>query len=190
MGGVSTAGHGMSKQLAPGIQDRRSTIMGYVLALLFFVLFINIINLPRTALDQRATLRLIHDSLGLIVLLLAAVRLYWYYRDPAPRPPQGLPESSFAFNRAILVFLYATFTVTGVIGFIYAWGEGRDIVLFGATLPAMVARGEAVRIPMGYLHSSLGFYYLMLLSIWFVFGFYQHWRYKVGLRRLLPGARV
>ena len=55
---------------------------------------------------------------------------------------------------------------------------------------AMVARGEAVRIPMGYLHSSLGFYYLMLLSIWFVFGFYQHWRYKVGLRRLLPGARV
>ena len=180
----------MSKQLAPGIQDRRSTIMGYVLALLFFVLFINIINLPRTALDQRATLRLIHDSLGLIVLLLAAVRLYWYYRDPAPRPPRGLPESSFAFNRAILVFLYATFTVTGVIGFMYAWGEGRDIVLFGATLPAMVARGEAVRIPMGYLHSSLGFYYLMLLSIWFAFGFYQHWRYKVGLRRLLPGARV
>ena len=47
----------MSNQLAPGIQDRRSTIMGYVLALLFFVLFINIINLPRTALDQRATLR-------------------------------------------------------------------------------------------------------------------------------------
>ena len=180
----------MSKQLAPGIQDRRSTIMGYVLALLFFVLFINIINLPRTALDQRATLRLVHDSLGLIVLLLAAVRLYWYYRDPAPRPPSGLPEKSFAFNRTILVFLYVTFTITGVIGFIYAWGEGRDIVLFGATLPALVARGEAVRIPMGYLHSSLGFYYLMLLAIWFGFGFYQHRRYKVGLRRLLPGARV
>lgn len=180
----------MSKQLAPGMQDRRSTIMGYVLALLFFVLFINIINLPRTALDQRATLRLVHDSLGLIVLLLAAVRLYWYYRDPAPRPPPGLPEKSFAFNRTILVFLYATFAVTGVIGFIYAWGEGRDIVLFGATLPAMVARGEGVRIPMGYLHSSLGFYYLMLLSIWFGFGFYQHWRYRAGLRRLLPGPRV
>jgi cytochrome b561 len=50
--------------------------MGYILALLFLALFINTINLPRTALDQRATLRLFHDSLGLIVLLLAAVRVY------------------------------------------------------------------------------------------------------------------
>ncbi len=180
----------MSNELAPGIQDRRSTIMGYVLALLFFVLFINTINLPRTALDQRATLRLIHDSFGVIVLLLAAVRLYWHYRDPAPQPPLGLPENSFAFNRTILVFLYATFTITGLIGFIYAWGEGRDVMLFGITLPDLVARSESVRVPMGYLHSSLGFYYLMLLSIWFAFGFYQHRRYKVGLRRLLPGARV
>ena len=73
----------MSNELAPGIQDRRSTIMGYILALLFLALFINTINLPRTALDQRATLRLFHDSLGLIVLLLAAVRLYWYHSDPA-----------------------------------------------------------------------------------------------------------
>ncbi|MCL4792653.1 MAG: cytochrome b/b6 domain-containing protein [Gammaproteobacteria bacterium] len=180
----------MSKQLAPGIQDRRSTIMGYALALLFLALFFNTINLPRTALDQRATLRLVHDSLGLIVLLLAAVRVYWHYRDPAPLPPAGLPESSFAFNRAILVFLYVTFTVTGLIGFIYAWGEGRDVVLFGVTLPDLVARSESVRVPTGYLHSSLGFYYLMLLSIWFAFGFYQHWRYKVGLRRLFPGAQV
>ncbi|MDQ1303234.1 MAG: Ni hydr protein, partial [Pseudomonadota bacterium] len=91
----------MSNELAPGIQDRRSTIMGYILALLFLALFINTINLPRTALDQRATLRLFHDSLGLIVLLLAAVRLYWYHRDPAPQPPPGLPAGSFAFNRTI-----------------------------------------------------------------------------------------
>lgn len=180
----------MSNELAPGIQDRRSTIMAYVLVSCFIILFFNTINLPRTALDQRATLRLVHDSFGLIVLLLAALRLYWHYRDPAPRPPPGLPERSFAFNRTILVFLYATFAITGVIGFIYAWGEGRDVVLFGITLPHLVARSESVRVPTGYLHSSLGFYYLMLLSIWFAFGFYQHWRYKVGLRRLLPGAQV
>ncbi|MCL4780474.1 MAG: cytochrome b/b6 domain-containing protein [Gammaproteobacteria bacterium] len=180
----------MSNELAPGIQDRRSTIMAYVLVSCFIILFFNTINLPRTALDQRATLRLVHDSFGLIVLLLAAVRLYWHYRDPAPRPPPGLPERSFAFNRTILVFLYATFAITGVIGFIYAWGEGRDVVLFGITLPHLVARSESVRVPTGYLHSSLGFYYLMLLSIWFAFGFYQHWRYKVGLRRLLPGRQV
>lgn len=164
--------------------------MGWVLTLLFLVLLVNILMLPRTALDQRQTLRLVHDSLGLVVSLLAAVRLWWFARDPAPLPPRGLPPASFAFNRAILVALCTVFAVTGPIGFIYAWGEGRDVVLFGITLPHLVAKSETVRIPMGYLHSTLGFYYIMLFCIWLAFGSYQHLRYRAGLARLLPGSRV
>lgn len=180
----------MTIQTPAGLQDRFATLMGWALAILFFALLINIITLPRTPLDQRYTLRVVHDSLGLIVSLLAAVRLWWFVRGPAPRPPPGLPESSFAFNRAILVALCLVFAVTGLIGFFYAWGEGRDVVLFGLTVPALVAKRETVRIPMGYLHSALGFYYLMLFGIWLAWGLYQHLRYRVGLRRLLPGARV
>jgi cytochrome b561 len=164
--------------------------MGWTLALLFAVLFVNIVMLPRTALDQRYTLRVVHDSLGLVVSVLAAVRLWWFARDPAPVPPPGLPAASFAFNRAILVALCLVFAVTGVIGFIYAWGEGREVVLFGITLPHLVAKSETARIPMGYLHSTLGFYYIMLFCIWLAFGWYQHLRYRVGLMRLLPGSRV
>jgi hypothetical protein len=43
---------------------------------------------------------------------------------------------------------------------------------------------------MGYLHSALSFYYLMLFAAWFVVGVYQHFRYRTGLLRLLPGPRV
>jgi cytochrome b561 len=180
----------MQNHTAAGVQDQRSTLMGWALAVVFIVLLVNILMLPRTALDQRATLRLVHDSLGLVLAVLAAVRLWWFARDPAPRPPPGLPESSFAFNRALLVTLCMVFAVTGVIGFFYAWGEGRDVVLFGITLPHLVAKSEAVRIPMGYLHSTLGFYYIMLFCIWLAFGLYQHLRYRAGLGRLLPGSRV
>jgi cytochrome b561 len=180
----------MNMPLAAGMQDQRSTLMGWTLALLFTALFINILMLPRTALDQRETLRLVHDSLGLTVAILAAVRLWWFARDPAPLPPAGLPVNSFAFNRAILVALCVVFAVTGFIGFIYAWGEGREVVLFGIELPHLVPKSETVRIPMGYLHSVLGFYYLMLFCIWLAFGIYQHLRYRVGLRRLLPGRSV
>jgi cytochrome b561 len=180
----------MNSQSSAGLQDRRSTLMGWALALLFTVLLINILMLPRTALDQRDTLRLVHDSLGLVVAVAAAIRLWWFVRDPAPLPPAGLPDSSFAFNRAILVTLCLVFAVTGVIGFFYAWGEGRDVVLFGIRLPDLVAKSERVRIPMGYLHSTLGFYYIMLFCIWLAFGLYQHLRYRAGLRRLLPGSRV
>ncbi len=172
------------------MQDQRSTLMGWALALVFTVLLANIVTLPRTALDQRDTLRLVHDSLGLVLAVLAAIRLWWFLQDPAPVPQPGLPESSFAFNRAILVALCLVFAVTGGIGFFYAWGEGRDVVLFGITLPRLVAKSEALRIPMGYLHSTLGFYYIMLFCIWLAFGFYQHLRYRCGLLRLLPGRRV
>ena len=180
----------MSTQTAAGFQDERSALMGWALALVFVVLLVNILMLPRTALDQRDTLRLVHDSVGLILAVLAALRLWWFVRDPAPLPPVGLPENSFAFNRAILVFLCLVFAVTGVIGFFYAWGEGRQVVLFGITLPQIVVKSEQVRIPMGYLHSTLGFYYIMLFCIWLAYGCYQHLRYRAGLRRLLPGARV
>ena len=50
--------------------------------------------------------------------------------------------------------------------------------------------GEAVRTSMGYLHSALSFYYLMLFVVWIVLGLYQHIRYRTGLLRLLPGSRV
>jgi hypothetical protein len=42
----------------------------------------------------------------------------------------------------------------------------------------------------GYLHSALSFYYLMLFTVWFVVGIYQHLRYRAGLLRLLPGSRI
>jgi cytochrome b561 len=180
----------MTAQHSAGIQDRRDTLMAWTMALVFTALLVNILMLPRTALDQRDTLRLVHDSLGLVLAILAAIRLWWFARDPAPVPPAGLPVASFAFNRAILVALCMVFAVTGVIGFFYAWGEGRNVVLFGLQLPALVQKSETVRIPMGYLHSTLGFYYIMLFCIWLGFGLYQHLRYRVGLLRLLPGSRV
>ena len=178
-------------ELMPGRQDRRSTILGWALFLGFLLLMVNIVTLPRTALDERAALRMFHDSAGLLIMCLAAYVLIQRIRSPAPQPPVGLPENSFGFNRAILLALFTTFAVTGLIGFIYAWGEfDREVVLFGVTLPQIIADSDRVRKTFGYLHSALGFYYLFLIAVWFVFGLYQHLRYRTGVLRLFPGSRV
>ena len=113
----------------PGQQGRSEALFGWVLAASFLILTYNIISLPRTALDQRDTLRVFHDSFGLIFVLLAGSRLVLMIREAAPSPPQGLPLNSFAFNRALLAALYISFVVTGGIGLIYGWGEfDRDVV--------------------------------------------------------------
>ena len=95
----------MSEQLAPGTQDRVGTILGWAIFITFFVLFFNIINLPRTPLGEREGMQLWHDSLGWVVGVLCLIRLYWFAKGPKPTPPEGMPADSFAYSRAILFML-------------------------------------------------------------------------------------
>jgi cytochrome b561 len=180
----------MTEQLAPGTQDRTATILGWAIFITFFVLFFNIINLPRTPLGQREGMQLWHDSLGWIVGALCWFRIYWFIKGPKPRPPEGMPENSFAFSRAILFVLILVFAVEFLIGIFYAWGEGRQVNMFGAHFPQLVDTSEGLRISTGYPHSALAFYYLMLFSTWITLGWWQNRKYKSGWRRLFPGEKV
>lgn len=180
----------MTEHLAPGTQDRVATWLGWAIFISFFVLFINIINLPRTPLGQREGMQLWHDSAGTVVALLCLLRLFWFFMGPRPEKPQGLPENSFAFNRAILFVLILVFASEFFIGFGYAWGEGRQINIFGFAFPQLMATTEPLRKSTGYPHSALAFYYLMLFCLWFTVGIWQHLRYRTGWRRLFPGEQV
>ncbi|MGI9341315.1 MAG: cytochrome b/b6 domain-containing protein [Gammaproteobacteria bacterium] len=180
----------MTDELPAGRQSRQATILGWILFIAFAVLFWNIITMPRTALDQRAFLHAMHYSVGTLVFVLAVLKVSWWLKKPVARPPTALPPASFAFNRAILLALMLVFVAEGIMGYAYAWGTGHDVTLFGIPVPALLPKSEPTRMSMGYFHSALGFYYMMLASIWLAFGIYQHLRYKVGLKRLWPGARV
>lgn len=179
----------MTPDVPAGQQPRRSTILGWVLFVTFAVLFWNIITMPRTPLDQREFLHAMHYSVGVLVFLLAGLKVAWWLAD-RPEPPPGLPAVSFAFNRAVLLALMLVFVAEGLIGFGYAWGTGHAVSLFGVPVPALLPKSEPTRMAMGYFHSALGFYYLMLFAIWLAFGIYQHLRYRVGLKRLWPGVHV
>lgn len=180
----------MSEQLGPGVQDRVATILGWAIFATFFLLFFNIINLPRTPLGEREGMQLWHDSLGWVVGILCLARLYWFAAGPKPRPPEGMPEDSFSHSRAILFMLVLVFAAEFLIGIFYAWGEGRNVNFFGGVFPQFVETSEALRIATGYPHSALAFYYLMLFTIWFVLGAWQNRKYGSGWRRLFPGEKV
>lgn len=175
----------------PGRQSEVSTLVGLSMFVVFTILFINILQVPRTALDERESMRMIHDSAGLVVMLLSALCIYCHFREPKPSPPPGLPRRSFTYNRLLLLTMYGTFIVTGIVGCVYAFGEfDREIVFFGYVLPSFVQENDGTRKTFGYLHSALGFYYLFLFGVWIAFGSYQAIRYKAGILRLFPGPKV
>jgi cytochrome b561 len=180
----------MSEQLVPGNQDKVATLLGWAIFVTFFILFFNIINLPRTPLGEREGMQLWHDSLGWIVGALCWARLYWFVKGPKPNPPEGMPEDSFAFSRAIVFVLILVFALEFLIGIFYAWGEARQVNFFGAIFPQLVETSEPLRISTGYPHSALAFYYLMLFCLWFAVGIWQNKKYQSGWRRLFPGEKV
>ena len=180
----------MTEHLAPGVQDRTATILGWAIFVTFFVLFFNIINLPRTPLGQREGMQLWHDSLGWIVGILCWIRIYWFAKGQKPQPPEGMPADSFAYSRAVL-FMIVLISDRQFRAFAREMaGQGRNVNFFGAVFPQLVATTESLRISTGYPHGALAFYYLMLFTIWFVLGWWQNRKYQSGGRRLFPGVKV
>ena len=116
--------------------------------------------------------------------------MYWFAAGPKPRPPEGLAEDSFTYSRAILFTLILVFALEFLIGIFYAWGEARQVNFFGGIFPQLAETSEPLRVSTGYTHSALAFYYLMLITVWLVLGWWQNRKYKAGWRRLLPGEQV
>jgi hypothetical protein len=101
-----------------------------------------------------------------------------------------MSDDAFAFSRSILFVLILVFALEFLIGILYAWGEGRQVNMFGGFFPQLLPTSEGLRIATGYPHSALAFYYLMLFCLWFAVGFWQHRKYRSGWRRLFPGVQV
>jgi cytochrome b561 len=89
----------------PGRQGTTATLLGQLLFVIFLILFWNILQVPRTALDERESMRAIHDSVGLLVMLLSAIQIHRFFKLPAPLLPPTLPANSFNYNRLLLLAL-------------------------------------------------------------------------------------
>jgi cytochrome b561 len=96
-----------------------------------------------------------HISIGIVVLALIAVRLFWRVTHRVP-PEPGLPAWQRYGSQAVHWLLYALVLATTLSGWFYASARGWSLTFFALLpLPALVAQGSPTGRTLGGLHEDL-----------------------------------
>lgn len=131
--------------------------------------------------------RQLHETLGLCVLALVALRLLWRSIDTRPPPPRvarWMDVTARVVQAALYVLLVAV-PLTAIAG---AWLEGHALTLLGGfTLPAPVAESHALGARIAVAHTWLGDAIVWLAGAHALAGLFHHYVLKDGvLASMLP----
>ncbi len=131
--------------------------------------------------------RQLHETLGLTVLALTALRLAWRFFDVRPEEPpvapwMGLGAKIVQFLLYLLLFALPVTAVTG------AWLEGHPLTLFaGVKAGPFVAESHALGSTVARVHTWLGDAILWIAGLHALAALYHHFVLKDRvLRSMLP----
>jgi cytochrome b561 len=136
------------------------------------------------------TLISLHFTFGIIILVLAIVRLIWRTTHGEPAPLDGIPPWQTQTARIVHWLLYVLLFVVPILGWISASWRGMPIVMFGLQfLKPVGTRAPGWRWT-GDVHSLLAYYgMLTLIGLHIAGGLYHYFiRRDRVLQRMLPGG--
>jgi cytochrome b561 len=133
----------------------------------------------------------LHESTGLIILMLASARLAWRLYSPPPAHPDHLPRMIRIAAETVHRLLYAILIVQPLLGFFAtnAFGfplRGDTAFLGFIDLPKFMETNEALANPLITIHRTIGWTLPFLLATHICGAIYHHVRRKDGtLLRML-----
>ncbi|MDR3418065.1 MAG: cytochrome b/b6 domain-containing protein [Nevskia sp.] len=132
-----------------------------------------------------------HLWLGMLILLLAALRLGWRLRHPAPPAPAGQPAWQRRLARAVHGLLYAILILLPLLGWANACARPWDVSLFGVVpLPRLLEKGSHFGRSLGGIHSNLAIVLLVVLGLHVAATLYHQFVARDGtLMRMLPRGK-
>lgn len=108
----------------------------------------------------------LHKTLGISLLALAAVRIFWHGLRPPPGPLPGPPEWQMALARATHRALYVLMVAVPLSGWAYASATGLDVLIFNRfVLPPIAPASEAWEARLLLLHETLTWTLLALVAL-------------------------
>ena len=176
----------MSK--TPGYTSTAKSLHWLILALLI-VQFAIALLMPDIKRDTKPdTLINLHLSFGMLILLVAIVRLAWRATHREPEPEDGVPPWQIKSARIVHWLLYLLLLVVPVLGWINASWRGFPAVMFGLELPKLIATRAPGWGWTGDVHMLLAYYgMLTLVGLHVAAALYHYFiRRDRVLQRMLP----
>jgi len=131
--------------------------------------------------------RQLHETLGLGVLVLSALRLGWRLFDRQPDPEPVSRWMGLA-AKAVQVLLYVLLFAVPLTAIAGAWLEGHPLTWLGGEIGPWVGKSHEVGARIASLHGLLGDIILWVAGLHAVAALYHHFVLKDGvLRSMTPG---
>lgn len=131
-----------------------------------------------------------HSSIGLILLVLAVVRLIWAMAQRKHHPAYSISVAG-SLARITHKLFYALMIIIPAIALMRSIGSGRGVKFFGAEL--LAPTGEkipALIVPANAAHGLLGWVLLALIAGHITMALFHHFALKDGtLAKILPSLR-
>jgi len=131
--------------------------------------------------------RQLHESLGLCVFALFALRVLWRFADERPDPPQVSRWMSIAATavQGMLYLLLFTVPLTAIAG---AWLEGHPLTLLaGVEIGPLIEKSHDLGATVASIHTWLGDTILWVAGLHALAGLYHHFALNDGvLESMLP----
>lgn len=118
--------------------------------------------------------RQLHETLGLCVLALVAIRVLWRMVDSGPEPPTAAPWMEVA-SKVVRVALYVLLFAVPLTAITGAWLEGHPLTLLGGLeIAPALARSHDTGATIASLHTWLGDTILWVAGFHALAGIFHH----------------
>lgn len=137
--------------------------------------------------DYQAVAYNLHKLTGLSILTLMILWLIWTIFNNKPAMPIGMPKWQDQLKRWVHGLLYCTLILMPIAGWVGASFADKPPHLGALALKLPIAKNESLSDLAFFLHNTIAFIIIALITIHVLAAFYHHFILKDNiLRRMLP----
>jgi len=164
-------------------------IFHWVMALCVFgMLAVGLVMTDMGSSPEKTKLYGLHEATGVVVLLLAILRLTWRFLNSVPRLPGSLRPWHHRLSRLSPLVLYALLFLMPLSGIILSQAAGYPVVVYDLfSLPNILPKNLALSKVALMVHQYGAFTLMGVLGLHASAALYHHFILKTNvLRRMLP----